>query len=142
MKLKKATRVMWTDDEDKKLISIIKTLGVQADTWKKAAERLTGRNIKQCRERWCNQLDPNVKKGQWTPEEEELIIKSQREIGNKWSQIASKLIGRTDNSVKNHWHGTLKQRVVDYDSNSHSYYSDDKIASIVASITALKKNKK
>ena len=32
MKLKKATRVMWTDDEDKKLISIIKTLGVQADT--------------------------------------------------------------------------------------------------------------
>ena len=117
MKLKKATRVMWTDDEDKKLISIIKTLGVQADTWKKAAERLNGRNIKQCRERWCNQLDPNVKKGQWTPEEEELIIKLQREIGNKWSQIASKLIGRTDNSVKNHWHGTLKQRVVDYDSN-------------------------
>ena len=97
---------------------------------------------KQCRERWCNQLDPNVKKGQWTPEEEELIIKLQREIGNKWSQIASKLIGRTDNSVKNHWHGTLKQRVVDYDSNSHSYYSDDKISSIVASITALKKNKK
>ena len=82
---KKATRVMWSDDEDKKLILIVKENGPNQDTWKKAAEQLDGRNIKQCRERWCNQLDPNVKKGQWTLAEEELIIKLQQEIGKgKW----------------------------------------------------------
>lgn len=136
--VKKATRVMWTQDEDKKLILIVKQNGVNAETWKKAADRLIGRNVKQCRERWCNQLDPNVKKGQWTPEEEELIVQLQRHIGNKWSQIASTLTGRTDNSVKNHWHGTLKQKVANQPDigNVCKYHSPAKILAMVEEFSA------
>ena len=136
--VKKATRVMWTQDEDKKLILIVKQSGVNPETWKKAADRLVGRNVKQCRERWCNQLDPSVKKGQWTPEEEELIVQLQCHIGNKWSQIASTLTGRTDNSVKNHWHGTLKQKLANHPDIGKvcKYHSRAKILAMVEAFSA------
>jgi hypothetical protein len=39
---------------------------------------------KQCRERWFNHLDPAVRKGDWTVEEDRLIWEKQQEIGNKW----------------------------------------------------------
>ena len=63
-----------------------------------------GRNSKQCRERWHNHLDPDVKKGPWSPEEDATIIEQQKVFGNQWARIAEFLPGRTDMSVKNRWH--------------------------------------
>lgn len=56
--------------------------------WTIIAEHIPGRTAKQCRERWSNHLDPNVNKGEWTPEEDKTIIQGHRQCGNRWSVIA------------------------------------------------------
>ena len=67
------------------------------------ANQIEGRTAKQCRERWCNHLDPSIVKGNWTKVEDELIIQKQKELGNKWSKISKLLLGRTENAVKVRW---------------------------------------
>lgn len=66
---------------------------------------------KSCRLRWNNYLSPDIKRGNYTLEEEEIIIKSHELMGNKWSAIAAKLPGRTDNEIKNIWHTNLKKKI-------------------------------
>ena len=67
------------------------------------------RNGKHCRERWLNHLDPNLKKCEWTPEEDQTICTNQSAIGNKWSVISKLLPGRTENQVKNRWKSILRK---------------------------------
>jgi hypothetical protein len=57
----------------------------------------------QCRERWLNHLDPELKHGAWTDDEDRILILKQAELGNKWSKIASFIVGRPENAVKNRW---------------------------------------
>ncbi|KAK4286208.1 hypothetical protein QN277_002797 [Acacia crassicarpa] len=104
--LKKGT---WTPEEDRKLIAYVTRYGCW--NWRQLP-RFAGlaRCGKSCRLRWMNYLRPNIKRGNYTPQEEDLIIKLHKEMGNRWSAIAAYLPGRTDNEIKNHWHTTLKKR--------------------------------
>ena len=68
--------------------------------WTSIAKRMPNRSAKQCSVRWEHHLDPSVKKGNWTSEEDALIIQQVAKIGKKWSKIAALLPGRSDNSVK------------------------------------------
>ncbi|CAL9179348.1 unnamed protein product [Musa hybrid cultivar] len=67
---------------------------------------------KSCRLRWINYLRPGLKRGNFTEDEDELIIKLHGLLGNKWSLIASRLPGRTDNEIKNYWNTQIKRKLI------------------------------
>ncbi|KAL5566348.1 hypothetical protein UlMin_029512 [Ulmus minor] len=66
---------------------------------------------KSCRLRWINYLRPDLKRGNFTEQEDELIINLHSLLGNKWSLIASRLPGRTDNEIKNYWNTHIKRKL-------------------------------
>ncbi|CAM9866931.1 unnamed protein product [Chrysoparadoxa australica] len=90
----------WTAEEDSRLLALVNQ-GFK--NWGLLAEHMPGRISKQCRERWCHHLDPNIRKGNFTEEEEAHICAMQQEVGNKWAQIAQTMEGRTENAVKIRW---------------------------------------
>ncbi|XP_055836204.1 transcription factor GAMYB-like isoform X2 [Solanum dulcamara] len=99
----------WTKAEDAMLIDYVTKYG--EGNWS-SVHRRTGlpRCGKSCRLRWANHLKPDLKKGAFTPEEEELIIEMHGKIGNKWARMAAEFPGRTDNDIKNFWNTRLKRQ--------------------------------
>ncbi|WMV39133.1 hypothetical protein MTR67_032518 [Solanum verrucosum] len=99
----------WTPEEDKKLEAYITKYGCW--NWRQLPKYAgLARCGKSCRLRWMNHLRPNVKRGNYTKEEDELILNLHAKLGNRWSAIAIHLPGRSDNEIKNHWHTALKKR--------------------------------
>ncbi|KAK3132834.1 hypothetical protein QOZ80_6AG0528380 [Eleusine coracana subsp. coracana] len=101
----------WTAEEDRKLINFILTNGHCC--WR-AVPKLAGllRCGKSCRLRWTNYLRPDLKRGLLTDAEEQVVIDFHAKLGNRWSKIAAKLPGRTDNEIKNHWNTHIKKKLI------------------------------
>ncbi|GMJ06445.1 MYB-like 102, A. THALIANA MYB 4 [Hibiscus trionum] len=101
----------WTPEEDLKLTNYIQIHG--PGNWrtlpKKAGLERCG---KSCRLRWANYLRPDIKRGRFSFEEEETIIQLHSVLGNKWSAIAARLPGRTDNEIKNYWNTHIRKRLL------------------------------
>jgi hypothetical protein len=104
-------RGSWTGDEDQAIVNWVLLNG--PTKWSSLCQQLPGRIAKQCRERWCNHLDPSITKDPWTQEEDRLILTGMGQYGTKWTEIAKLLPGRSDNAVKNRWNSTLKRRAAD-----------------------------
>ncbi|PKU70207.1 myb-related protein Zm1-like [Dendrobium catenatum] len=109
----------WTPQEDIRLISYIRKHG--HGNWR-ALPKQAGllRCGKSCRLRWINYLRPDIKRGNFTKEEEDTIINLHELLGNKWSKIAACLPGRTDNEIKNVWNTHLKKRIKHQDYTAQS----------------------
>jgi len=97
----------WTAEEDAILREKRRQYGRK---WAKIAAHLPGRQGKQCRERFVNHLDPELKKGEWTDDEEAILIAMHEHHGNRWANISKQLPGRSDNDVKNHWYSTIQRK--------------------------------
>ncbi|CAI0550101.1 unnamed protein product [Linum tenue] len=101
----------WTTEEDHKLTSYIQLHG--PGNWRTLPKNAgLQRCGKSCRLRWTNYLRPDIKRGRFTFEEEETIIQLHSILGNKWSAIAARLPGRTDNEIKNYWNTHIRKRLL------------------------------
>ncbi|KAK8718217.1 hypothetical protein V6N13_045460 [Hibiscus sabdariffa] len=106
----KLRKGLWSPEEDEKLLRHITKYGhgCWSSIPKQAGLQRCG---KSCRLRWINYLRPDLKRGTFSQEEENLIIELHAVLGNRWSQIAAQLPGRTDNEIKNLWNSCLKKKL-------------------------------
>ncbi|KAI9120549.1 hypothetical protein K1719_007582 [Acacia pycnantha] len=101
----------WTPEEDHILVDYIQKHGY--GNWRTLPKNAgLQRCGKSCRLRWTNYLRPDIKRGRFSFEEEETIIQLHSILGNKWSAIASRLPGRTDNEIKNYWNTHIRKRLL------------------------------
>ncbi|MCL7034779.1 hypothetical protein MKW94_023120 [Papaver nudicaule] len=110
-------RGAWKPEEDLILKRYIDTNGEGKWTTVSKKSGLM-RSAKSCRMRWKNHLRPNIKHGQISEDEEDLIIRMHKLLGNRWSLIAGRIPGRTDNEVKNYWNTHLSKRNLNHQGQS------------------------
>ncbi|XP_051113630.1 transcription factor MYB48-like [Andrographis paniculata] len=99
----------WTEEEDVQLAFYVDLFGDRR--WDFIA-KVSGLNRtgKSCRLRWVNYLHPGLKRGKMAPHEERLVLDLHNKWGNRWSRIARKLPGRTDNEIKNYWRTHMRKK--------------------------------
>jgi len=104
-------RGAWTKTEDMILSDYIRIHG--DGEWRNLPQKAGLRRCgKSCRLRWMNYLRPDIKRGNISPYEDDLIVRLHRLLGNRWSLIAGRLPGRTDNEIKNYWNTRLSKKLL------------------------------
>ncbi|CAJ1830628.1 unnamed protein product [Sphenostylis stenocarpa] len=103
----------WSQLEDKLLRDCVHLYG--EGKWHLVPQRAgLNRCRKSCRLRWLNYLKPNIKRGDFSEDEVDLMIRLHKLLGNRWSLIAGRLPGRTSNDVKNFWNTNLRRKVLSH----------------------------
>lgn len=100
--------VTWTQEEDDILREQISIHGTE--NWTIIASKFKDKTTRQCRRRWYTYLNSDFKKGGWSPEEDMLLCEAQKIFGNRWTEIAKVVSGRTDNAVKNRFSTLCKKK--------------------------------
>jgi len=116
----KGKRKAWQPHEDAKVLELVSRYG---QSWAVVASMMEGRSGKQIRDRYLNKLRPNIKKGEWTLDEDRLLLSLYYQLGHKWSKIATYLPGRTEGQVKNRFYSHIKKKILG--DGQEQYTSDD-----------------
>nr|URY18806.1 MYB protein [Zanthoxylum bungeanum] len=125
----------WSPAEDLRLITFVQKHG--HENWRALPKQAgLSRCGKSCRLRWINYLRPDVKRGNFSQEEEDTIIRLHETLGNKWSKIASYFPGRTDNEIKNVWNTHLKKKLACRDGKKDQESKESSISSPASSLSS------
>ncbi|KAG2454847.1 hypothetical protein HYH02_000679 [Chlamydomonas schloesseri] len=101
----------WSSAEVEALLKAVAALGSSDDiNWVEVAKSVPTRSGKQCREKWRNDLRPDISKDPWSSREEYIVCRVHCQVGNQWADIARFLPGRAENSIKNHYNATLRSK--------------------------------
>ena len=98
----------WSKQEDKCLMTLATQF--KARDWILIAQSFQNKTVKQCRDRWHNQLNPTIDHSPWSKAEEQLLTRAQSQVGNRWASIAKLFPGRTASNVKNRYNSALRRR--------------------------------
>ena len=116
----KGKRNPWQPHENARLIELVNKHG---QSWALIASMMEGRTGKQVRDRYLNILRPNIKKGDWTPQEDQHILSLYYQFGHKWSKISSFVPGRTEGQVKNRFYAHIKKKILNNETTSPNVVS-------------------
>ena len=111
----------WSEREDKLLMDWIEIHGPKS--WARCAETIKGRNGKQCREHWNNSLNNNIKKGEWTSEEDLYIMVFYDKLDKSWKKMIPLFKSRTENAIKNRFYSQLRKITANYVKRDKSEYN-------------------
>lgn len=96
----------WTQEEDDLLIDLVSKS--EHVNWSEITKNFTGKTVQQVSERWGKVVNPNLVKGSWTRQEDEIIIDFVRQYGTKnWTKLASFLPGRIGKQCRERWRNHL-----------------------------------
>jgi hypothetical protein len=101
-------RSKFSPEDDARLLEVIGRYGCK--NWKEVARRMPGRSARQCRERWCNYINPDIQKLPWTPADDLLLTEKVTQLGTRWHAIMCFFPGRSKNEVRNRWFN-LQRRI-------------------------------
>ncbi|RFN50704.1 putative bas1-transcription factor [Fusarium flagelliforme] len=111
----------WNAAEDATLRTLVGHFGASRGSegrWKDIAAGLEGRTAKECRKRWLHSLDPSLRKGRWTSQEDEILLSAYARLGPVWNDIANLIPGRKDDQCSKRYNDILnpsaKNRLSDW----------------------------
>ncbi|KAK9766882.1 hypothetical protein K7432_003705 [Basidiobolus ranarum] len=118
----------WTSEEDKLLSEAVHEYVVDEKyenlavivPWNKIALVIPNRTGIQCQARWTEALDPTVRKGRWTLEEDEQLCIGVKKYGRCWIRIAQGIPGRTQRQCRTRWVQVKEKAGFTMDSNPES----------------------
>ncbi|KAH9799512.1 transcription factor MYB3R-4 [Citrus sinensis] len=123
---RRSTKGQWTPEEDEILRKAVQRF--KGKNWKKIAECFKDRTDVQCLHRWQKVLNPELVKGPWSKEEDEIIIELVNKYGpKKWSTIAQHLPGRIGKQCRERWHNHLNPAI-----NKEAWTQEEELALIRA----------
>jgi hypothetical protein len=105
----------WTAEEDEQLMSALKIYGTQ--NWQAVAQTLDGRTGQQCLHRYEKAINPQIKRGRWSSDEDELLRQAVQpfiQSGStriNWSTVKLSVPGRTDVQCRERWVNILDPSV-------------------------------
>jgi hypothetical protein len=105
----------WSKDDDVRLTEIMKKYKNPRDWEPIAKEHGMGKTAKECHERWIRYLKPGVRKGQWTDQEDAIVIEavttSSEQPFTRWSDLAQRLPGRVGKQIRDRWVNHLNPNI-------------------------------
>ena len=97
---------IWKNTEDEILKAAVMKYGF--NQWARISSLLVRKSAKQCKARWAEWLSPNIRKVEWSREEEERLLHLAKVMPTQWRTIAP-LLNRTATQCLEHYEQLLDQ---------------------------------